>query len=53
VALPAPVSADQAQARYEHGILTLELPKAEEAKPRQIKIGGTGRSQIGQEQGKK
>jgi HSP20 family protein len=55
VSLAAPVSADKAQARYEHGILTLELPKAEEAKPRQIKIGGTAQSQsqIGQEQGRK
>lgn len=36
--LPTSVKADQAQARFEHGVLTLTLPKAEEAKPRAIKI---------------
>ncbi len=53
--LGTPVEADKAEASYEHGVLTLTLPKAEEAKPRQIKIGGPAqvRSQIGQEQGKK
>jgi HSP20 family protein len=40
VTLAMPVNSDQAQAHYEHGVLTLILPKAEEAKPRQIKIGG-------------
>jgi len=40
VALSAPISADKAQARFENGVLTLTLPKAEEAKPKQIKIGG-------------
>jgi HSP20 family protein len=43
VSLPAPVDSDKAQARYEHGVLTLTLPKAESAKPRQIKINGTTR----------
>ena len=53
--LGTPVDADKAQASYEHGVLTLTLPKAEDAKPRQIKIGGPARAQskIGQEQGKK
>jgi HSP20 family protein len=52
--LGAPVVADKAQARYEHGVLTLTLPKDEGAKPRQIKIGGAGpvHSQVGQDQGK-
>lgn len=49
VTLGTPVDSDKAQARYEHGILTLTLPKAEEAKPRQIKIGSPPRAQIGQE----
>lgn len=51
--LSAPVGADRAEAHYEHGVLTLTLPKSEEAKPRQIKIGGPARGQIGQEQGGK
>jgi HSP20 family protein len=38
VTLPTPISADQAQAHFENGVLTLTLPKAEEAKPKQIKI---------------
>jgi HSP20 family protein len=39
VTLPTPISADKAQAHFENGVLTLTLPKAEEAKPKQIKIG--------------
>jgi HSP20 family protein len=38
VTLPVDVDADQAEASFEHGILRLRLPKAEAAKPRQIKI---------------
>jgi HSP20 family protein len=38
VSLGSPVSADRATAHHEHGVLTLTLPKAEEAKPKQIKI---------------
>jgi HSP20 family protein len=38
VTLPVDVDADQAEATVEHGILRLRLPKAEAAKPRQIKI---------------
>jgi HSP20 family protein len=40
VTLSTPISADKAQAQFENGILTLKLPKAEEAKPKEIKIGG-------------
>ncbi len=43
--LPAPVNADQAEASYENGILTLRLPKTEAAKAKQIKIRMPG--QIG------
>ncbi len=39
ITLPNEVRADQARADFENGILTLHLPKSEEAKPRQIKIG--------------
>jgi HSP20 family protein len=36
--LPMPIAADKVQASYQDGILTVELPKAEEAKPRQISV---------------
>ena len=36
--LPAAVDADRAEAHFEHGILTLTLPKAEAAKPKRIQI---------------
>jgi HSP20 family protein len=38
VTLPVPVDADQAEARFKDGVLTLTIPKAEEAKPKVIKI---------------
>jgi len=38
LALPMPVDADHIEARYADGILTLILPKAEDAKPRQIVV---------------
>ncbi len=51
--LPAPIKADQAQATFEHGILTLRLPKAEEARPRRIPItGGSQAQQLPAGQGK-
>ncbi len=37
-ALPAEVEADQAAASFENGVLTLEIPKAEVVKPKQIRI---------------
>jgi HSP20 family protein len=37
---PMPIDADRAEAAFENGELVLTLPKAESAKPRQIKIGG-------------
>jgi HSP20 family protein len=36
--LPASVDADRTCARYENGVLTVQLPKVEEAKPRKIPI---------------
>jgi len=39
--LPFSVQAEKAQAHFEHGMLTITLPKAEEAKPRQIKVNVT------------
>jgi HSP20 family protein len=41
VTLPAPVQSGKAEAKTEHGVLTLTLPKAEEAKPRSIKVKST------------
>jgi HSP20 family protein len=49
LSLGTPVDADKVQADYEHGVLTLTLPKAEASKPRQIKIGGQGATRVGQE----
>ena len=36
--IPAEVSADQVSAAYENGVLTVTLPKREEAKPRKITV---------------
>jgi HSP20 family protein len=36
---PTPVDTSKAEARFENGELTLRLPKAESARPRQIRIG--------------
>jgi len=49
VSLATPVNSEKAQAHYEHGVLTLRLPKSEAAKPRQIKIGGNAQGQVAQE----
>ena len=38
VTLPNGLEPDKATATFEHGILRLEIPKAEQLKPRQIKI---------------
>ena len=38
VTLPAPVSAEKIKAQYKDGVLTVTLPKAEEAKPKQIDV---------------
>ena len=38
LALPKPVQSDKATANYKDGILTVILPKTEEAKPKQIQV---------------
>ncbi len=38
IVIPISVESDKAEAVFENGILTLTLPKAEEVKPKQIKI---------------
>ncbi|MBI3965577.1 MAG: Hsp20/alpha crystallin family protein [Chloroflexi bacterium] len=40
VSLPAPVESDGAEATFEHGVLTLRLPKAASAQPRRIAVRG-------------
>ncbi len=41
VSLPEGLEPDKATATFEHGVLTLRIPQAEEVKPRQIKISPT------------
>lgn len=43
--LPVRVEGDQAEATFTDGILTLRIPKAEEVKPRQIRINAGGNGQ--------
>jgi len=41
VTLPNGLEPDKAQATFEHGVLTLRIPKAESVKPKQIRISPT------------
>ena len=45
--LPFEVDADRAQATFERGVVRIVMPKAEQAKPRRIAIGGTSAQAIG------
>jgi HSP20 family protein len=38
IALAAPLQADKADAKFKNGVLTLSIPKADEAKPKSIKV---------------
>jgi HSP20 family protein len=38
ITLPAQVKGDRVNAQYKDGVLTVTLPKAEEAKPKQIQV---------------
>jgi len=38
IELALPVQADKAEAKFENGVLTLTIPKAEESKPKVIKV---------------
>jgi HSP20 family protein len=38
ISVPSPVALDKVKAEYKDGILTVTLPKTEEAKPKQIKV---------------
>jgi HSP20 family protein len=42
ITLPSPVSSENAEARIEHGVLSLRLPKAEGALPRRINVATSG-----------
>jgi HSP20 family protein len=42
IQLPVRVQGDNAEATFADGLLTLRLPKAEEVKPRQIRINASG-----------
>jgi HSP20 family protein len=42
ISLPVEIDVDRAQSTFENGILTLHLPKAEAARPKQIKVGSDG-----------
>jgi HSP20 family protein len=44
-AVPPTVRGDKCEARYDNGVLTLRLPKTEEAKPRriQVEVGSSAR----------
>jgi HSP20 family protein len=40
--LPVSVDSDKAEARFENGVLSLKLPKAESLRPKQIKVASAG-----------
>jgi HSP20 family protein len=46
--LPSTVDGENVQARYDAGVLRIELPRRAEAKPKQIKIGVNQPNQVGQ-----
>lgn len=46
--LPVRVEADQAKAMFRDGVLTLTIPKAEEVKPKQIRIESNGSEPVTQ-----
>jgi len=43
VSIPCPVKADKAVADVKNGVLTLTIPKAEEAKPKKIQVTASGK----------
>jgi len=43
--LPRDVDQEQIEARFDEGVLTVEIPKSEKAKRRRIEIGGDGKVQ--------
>jgi HSP20 family protein len=45
--LPNTLDTDNVQAKYEHGLLKIELAKRAEAKPKQIKVNISGGKELG------
>jgi HSP20 family protein len=45
ITLPVEVNADAATATYEHGVLTITIPKAERVRPKQIPVRVQGQAQ--------
>ena len=45
ISLPVPVTAEAAQASYDDGILTIHLPKAEQARVKRIAVSTAGRQE--------
>jgi HSP20 family protein len=44
--LPAPVQADNIEAHHDQGVVTIYLPKSEEAKPKRISVQSNGHKMI-------
>jgi HSP20 family protein len=53
VTLPSGLEPDKATASFDNGVLTLRVPKAEQVKPRQIRIAPTTNGQSGTTEGGK
>jgi HSP20 family protein len=43
--LPVQIDPDKVQANFDHGVLDLTLPKADQVKPRTIKVNASKASQ--------
>ncbi len=50
LSLPTDVNADAASATFENGLLRLSIPKAEQVKPRQIRIGAANNEPVSTDQ---
>jgi HSP20 family protein len=46
ITLPTAINENQIQANFENGVLSVHLPKAEQAKPKRINVRGTGNQTI-------
>jgi HSP20 family protein len=49
--VPARALTDEIEASYEHGVLTIRLPKREESKPRRIAVNVSGARNLGSGEG--